>query len=295
MGMAAAILMTGMTSCFTGVEGTSKISLSKKDIVATAPSAEELLLADIKPAPLGNWQSGRLFIVADGKFRLVAEISGIAPHEGDTLRYVGLGERQGADGGWTTTVRFATPGGNATYTIEKDSETARKTMTASDIPMLTDIETVASVRDRLKGKRLWTRTALWYDDSLQYKKGKKFAPVTVEDVTTGNAFFPMAVVFAGEGGSGRLLMSMGNGGNESRAFQKLFLLTDPREKYRHISDESWRAIMGETVHAGMTKEEVRLAIGNPSDVMTGHDYSRAMEIWTYGDGRRISFIDGLMQ
>lgn len=285
-----------MQSCFTGVEGTNKITLSKKDITITAPSAEDLYLTDIAFPFLKDWQKGKAFLVADDKFRFVAEGAGIEKlHKGDTLTYLSRETRYSAGGGESATIIFSFNGNSLYYPVERKASVADSTLTSLQIPMLIDLDLVDSVRKKLVGKHLWTRSALWYDENLDYLKGSKFVEVTVEDVTPGNAFFPLLIRFSDrEGKQGYFLMNTGNSGNESRSFSKLFSLTDPRKIYNHVSEENWKAIQNEELRIGMTKEECRLSKGNPSETDSGHSYSATMEIWMYQDGSLLRFVDGLL-
>lgn len=283
-------------SCFTGVEGTSKINLSKKDIVAYAPTKEESFLEDIRPLTLGEWSFGKQFRVTDEKFRLVVEGAGASLLQvGDIVRFVGAQERKSAGGGVQTIISFATNTGQAAYIVDRPLNNLRETFTSLELPMLTDMDMVEDVRKKLKGMTVWTRTALWYDDSLQYQRHRKFVPVKIEEIEPGNSFFPVLVKFKDERGErGSLLMNIGNTGNESRTFGKLFSLSDPRFQYKNVRKENWETICLEEVTPGMTKEECRLSKGNPKDIDTGHNYSSAMEIWYYPDGSYLRFIDGIL-
>lgn len=296
--ISGAFIALTLGSCFTGVEGTGKISMSKKDIAAAAPSEEDRYMADLRPQTLNLWESGREFLVADDKFRLVAEGNTFGtsyPSAGDTLTYEAASATIGADGGEKTLITFRGRDYRTAYTVDKPLDTAMQNVTSAEIPMLIDLQTVENARRLLEGKRLWTRTALWYDDSMKYKKGRKFTAVEMTGVKPGNAYFPLLVEFRdGAGDQGRLLMNTGNTGNESRSFGRLFSLSDPRNMYRHITEEHWNAIQKEEVANGMTKEECRLALGNPKDVDTGHNYSQAMEIWYYNDGKVLWFVDGVL-
>lgn len=288
-----------LSSCFTGVEGTSKINLSKKDQIATAPKAEDLYMADIEMASLGDWQPGHRFVVADEKFRLVTSGPGHSDiSSGDTIEYVSAVAATGANGGERTIVTlrpFGKRGEEIIYSIEKPLDEARKSVNMTEMPMLIDLETVKAAERKLAGKTLWTRTAAWLDAEGSYKKGKKFDAVKVTDVAAGTSFFPIAITFEDrDGNAGKLLVNIGSGGNESRSFGKLFSLEDPRRLYKHITDEHWEAIQNEEVRIGMTKEECKLAIGNPSEVDTGHNYSNAVEVWQYSDGRVVWIIDGVV-
>lgn len=283
-------------SCFTGIENTGKITLSKKETAAVAPTAEDLFLADINPPALGEWAQGKKVLVADDKLNLIIEnLSGVAVNKGDTLSFQGYQARTGADGTEQTVLIFNKGAFSVFYPVERSPESAATTVYATELPMIIDLDVVDNLRAKLKGKRLWTRTATWYDDSLHYIKGRKFVPVSVTDVLAGDTFFPATVRFEEENGrEGRLFLNLGNNGNESRNFSRLFSLTDPRQNYKHISDENWQAIQNESVRPGMTKEEVRLSRGNPSEVDAGHDYSNTMEIWFYPDGTYLRFLDGIL-
>lgn len=284
------------TSCFTGVEGTSKITLSKKDIIATSPSSEDIFLADVAPEILKDWKKGKRFVVADDKFRLIIENAGSRPvKEGDIIEFNGLHSGLGVDNKENTNIRFQNGADEINYVLERELNNALETVTASDVPMLIELDLVEKVNQKLRGKKIWTKTALWYNERMEYKKGKKFCEVEITGVSPGNSFFPLKVSFVdNEGNTGVLLMNFGNSGNESRNFGKLFSLTDPRNSYKSISPDVWEAIQNENVMTGMTKEECRLSIGTPSDVEMGHSYSSAMEIWFYPDGSYLRFIDGIL-
>lgn len=292
---ATCVLAVALQSCFTGVEGTSKITMSKKETVA-GQTKEDLYLSDITNPSAGNWTEGKRFLVADSKFSImISDAPDLGLQAGDTIYFEGLRETNSVAGEKRTLIGFTSPRGRFTYPVEKPLREVTETTTVADIPMLIDLDIVEAVRERMKGKDLWTRTALWYGDSLQYVKGKKFDGVRVTDVAPGNSFFPLRVKFTdGDQLEGQLLMNLGNTGNESRSFSRLFYLTDPRNSYRHISPENWAAIQREELRLGMTKEESRLAKGTPQDVNTGHDYSNTMEIWTYADGTYLQFVDGLL-
>lgn len=290
----ASLLLPLLQACFTGVEGTSRINLSKKDIIATAPTEEDRLLAGVRPAPLKDWERGKAFMVSDEKFRLVAE--GTADLKvRDIIRFDRSETRTAPGGGEATALVFTTGDGQLEYLLSKPLGEALETATAADIPMLIEMGTVEDVGRILRGRKVWVKTALWLDNESAYMKGKKFIPVEITAVEPGDAFFPLKVEFRTvDGQIGILLMNLGNSGNESRSFGKLFSLTDPREQYRQITPENWVAIQEERLRPGMTKEECRLSKGNPADVDTGHTYSNAMEIWYYPDGSYLQFVDGLL-
>lgn len=114
----------------------------------------------------------------------------------------------------------------------------------------------------------------------------------------GDMVFPLAVHF--HDASSRpamLLMNLpeaSGSGVESRSFRNLFTLSDPKEKYPSILPEIWDAICDGHVRNGMTKDECRLAIGNPADSQSGHDWNSTIDIWSYPDGTFLRFQDGIL-
>lgn len=289
------LLCSFLQSCFTGVEGTGKINLSKKDEAILSPTIEESLLSDCKPEILKEWNYGKQFIITDEKFKILIESDSYIPQKGDTIFFQGTSSRASADGSDKIILSFTHGGDTFIYPLEKLMEEAMQSVTITDIPFLIEIDLLEKIKERLVGKKLWTKSALWYDDSLNYLKGKKFLPVNITGLEPGNAFFPFKVNFSTpEGLSAVFLMSLGNSGNDSRSFNRLFSLSDPKQSYKHISRENWEAIQNESLRIGMSKEECRLSRGNPSETDSGHNYSNTMEIWMYPNGSFLRFIDGVL-
>lgn len=294
--LAGVVILAMLQSCFTGIEGTGKIKLTKNDITASAPTAEDRILTSIKPEVINDWKEGRGFIVADEKLSILVENPSNVPlNLGDTIRYMGAIPKTGIDGGLKTSLKFEKDGGEINYIIDKPLEMAGSNVKATDLPMLLDIESIEEAKRLLVGKTVWTKTALWYDGEMEFKKGRKFEEVKITDILPGNSFFPIIIEFIStKGEHGRLMLNLGASGNESRSFSKLFSLKNPKDKYKNITPENWEAIQTETLRLGMTKEECKLSKGNPADVDMGHDYSNAMEIWYYPNGSYLRFSDGIL-
>ena len=128
----------------------------------------------------------------------------------------------------------------------------------SEVTNITD-DMVKDADRLLTGRKLWIRTALWYDIDGNRMAGRKFIPVTVERVEPGTMVFPLRLTLSDESGLTFIqYMNIGNGSNESRSFAKLFRLSDPRTSYPAISDENWALIQKGKIRLGMTKEECRL-------------------------------------
>lgn len=296
-----ATAMISLSSCFTGVEGTKKITLSKDDKKALRPSPEDEFFRPVSGLPLSGWEIGRPFIAADNKTLLIFEQQGLPldPNEvnisGKTLKYSGSESRPAPDGSKTTVLIFTDGDNNYRYNTGKNVATAPEEVKSDQIPMMIDLAMIESSRKLLIGKQLWTRSPLWYDENGNRIKGYKFVPVTIDAVEPGTLVFPVKVRFiAGDGSKAWAFMNFGNSGTESRAFANLFYLSDFRKNFPAITDEVWKLICEGNITGGMTKLECKLSLGNPSEVDAGHDYSQTLDLWHYPDGTVLWFEDGLL-
>lgn len=295
----AAILSASIcTSCFTGVEGTKKIKLSRDDRKALQPTDEEQFFVGIKGTPLPQWQRGKRFIAADDKTALIFDQQGfssdpMAAHlGGKNLTFEGIDRRVGADGNMYIVIGFSDGDNVYIYNTGKTEEEAAS-LSSDQLPMVIDCDMVEETRSLLLGKKFWIKSPLWYDDAGNRINGLKFVHVTIEDVQPASASFPLKLRFTLDDGKyAWLFMNFGNSGTESRSFPSLFSLTDIRKRYPSITDEVWDAICRGRVRIGMTKEECKLSLGNPSEVSSGHDYSWTLDLWNYSDGTVLWFEDG---
>ena len=89
-------------------------------------------------------------------------------------------------------------------------------------------------------------------------------------------------------------MNIGSSGVESRTFRNLFYLSDPKLKYPDILPSTWEAIQNGRLVKGMTKDECKLSVGNPSDVNSGHDWNSTLDVWQYPNGTYLQFQDGVL-
>lgn len=289
-----------LTSCFTGVEGTKKIKLSREDRKALQPSEEELFFVGVKGTPLPQWQMGKKFIAADDKTALIFDQQSFSADPmaaklgGRILSFEGIDRRVGADGKMYIVIGFRDGNNLYIYNTGKTEEEAAS-LSSDQLPMVIDCDMVEETRSLLLGKKFWVKSPLWYDDFGNRINGLKFVAVTIEDVQPASASFPLKLKFTLDNGKyAWLFMNFGNSGIESRSFPALFSLSDIRKKYPSISDEFWEAICRGRVKVGMTKEECKLSLGNPSEVNSGHDYSQALDLWNYSDGTVLWFEDGIL-
>lgn len=297
----AILSLTLPTSCFTGVESTKKISLSRDDRKTIQPSEEEIFFRPVAADPLAKWETKRPFIAADNRTLLIFDQQGlpIEPDEvnlgGKTLLYEGLESRIAPDGTNDAVIVFSCGDMTLRHNTGKDIAVAMESVTSDAIPMMIDLKMIDSARNLLLGKTLWTRSPLWYDANGERIPGKKYVPVTVIAVEPGSLVFPIKVKFKDDNGNEAwAFMNFGNSGKESRSFANVFYITDLRRKFPAIEDDVWSLICSGKVRVGMTKEECKLSLGNPQEVNSGHDYSQTLDLWHYADGTVLWFEDGIL-
>lgn len=287
------------SSCFTGIESTKKIHLSKEDKKLATPTPEEALTAHIQGVPLKEWDPGKSFMMADDKaIYVIVPTQGlvaVAPDsvKGNIIRFESISSRMNPAGLVTVSLLFTDGAYLYTYETGKEFDDAMENLLSNQIPMLIDLNMVESAKELLGGKQVWTRSPLWYDNKGNRIEGRKFEKVTIIDVLPGDMVFPLSLKIRTDNGDEAFMyMNYGNADNESRAFHNLFSLSDPKKHYPDIDPEIWKLISMGQVAIGMTKEECKLALGNPSEITSGHDYSQTIDIWTYDNGRVLWFEDG---
>lgn len=297
--MPVVVFVFFLTSCFTGIEGTKKINLSREDKKLSNPTPEEKYMAQIIAYPLKEWETGKKFIVSDDKALLVivpeSGLVAIPPDsiKGKILEFVGVQSKINAAGQLTVSLDFTDGIYLYKYDTGKEFDYAMEQLYSDKIPMLIDEEMIGQARKILEGKKFWTRSPLWYDEKGNRVDGRRFVEVTVTEVEPGDMVFPLKLkIVTREGQTAYLFMNFGTEDNESRSFRNIFSLSDIRRHYPNIDDETWSLISQGKVKEGMTKEECRLSLGNPIDSNSGHDYSQTLDIWTFDNGRVLWFEDG---
>lgn len=285
--------------CHTGIESTKTIKLSKTDKKELATTPEELLMADIHIPVIAEWQKEKPFIVADNRISLVFDPfyfdMPVDSLVGKIIEYNGVISKPTPGGSDEAVIEFLYNGKPLTYSTGKSMQVAQTSITSMDVPMVIDPQLIDDARKLLLGRKVWTKSQLWYDENENKITGRKFVPVTITDIMPGSIVFPLKVFIKDENGNDALLfMNIGSVGIESRTFQNLFTLTDPKNRYPNITPENWNAICNGKVSLGMTKEECKLALGNPADVNSGHDWNSTIDLWQYPDGTYLQFQDGLL-
>lgn len=288
-------------SCSTGIESTKRIELSRQEKKTLVATEEEKFMSGVNYEALKDWKPGKKFLAADDKTALIFEASGL-PSEigtialgGKTLYFKRTSHANKVDGSEETVLIFDCDGTEYIFHTGKRPEVANEVFKGTDLPLTIDMDLIDQIRDCMKDREFWVKTAIWYDSKGERIAGRKFVKVRIEDVLPGNMVFPVSLKFKDESGqTGYMFMNYGNNDIDSRNFASLFSLVDYRNKYPDITDENWALIQRGRVRAGMTKLECKLSLGNPSEVSSGHDWNNTMDIWQYGDGVFLRFRDGLL-
>lgn len=291
-----------VSACFTGIESTPKITAGdlRREKVTETESPEQQLASKIRPLSPGEWKPGRRYLVTDSKIGLVftGADTRLLPQPGDTLIFHALSPAPSVMGQKASLLSFSrisAPSDTIDYKVEITPE-EMAARSSFEIPFTIDLSMVQLADSLLRGRRIYTNTSYWYDSELRQTTGRKYVPVTIDRVSAGNTDYPFRVEFTDEKGEKRcMLMSNSRNGASTRNFPSLFSLSDPRLRYPLITDENWTAITNGRVRKEMTREEARLALGSPSDVAYGNDYSFSYERWIYPGGIFLIFEDGILK
>ncbi len=298
-------LAAALSGCFTGVESTPIIS--SKDVQrqrASAPSAEQSYLADIRPAPPSQWKPGKRLIVTDSRISIVLDASTDAqgtrhtPTPGDTLRLVTAAPTPTLTEQPEITLTFVGAHGDSLAYHTGLDERAWKSRQSIEIPFTIDADVIDSVAHRLIGKHLYIiaqRRMTWPEGAVITPR--RYVGVTVRDVRGGTAELPVIVVIEPDDAPDTLqavYMTLGDGATATRNFDKVFSLINPRSRYPRIEDDVWQLICDGKIRLGMTPDECRLSLGAPTEYIKVPSTAGMVERWTYPDGIFLIFEDGVL-
>lgn len=292
------------SACSTGIESTGRITPTRDDRRLLQRTAEDEFADSLGMESLGQWMPGKRFLITDNRAKLLYDISNAEGRRlhadsiaGDTVQYAGTGEQTSPAGEVSGTVTFIDPdNGTRLSYVTRKAPAELASMTCSDFPMLIDLDMCGRADNLLRGRKLWIRTALWYDADGTPLRGAKFIPVTILEVKPGDSAFPLTVTFTDGNRVASLPMSISDGRmtKVSRSFQSLFSLSDPKNLYPAIEKDVWDLICKGRVREGMTKEECKLSLGNPKEVEHGHNWDNLVDYWIYDDGTYLLFIDDVL-
>lgn len=244
------------------------------------------------------WQPGMVFVVTDPRVAVIfdpASTSTDTLQTGDHIKLISAKPVKSFTGDEVVELRFTDPHEGVLIYRPALSYNAFVESARLEIPFTVQQCLIDSVAARLVGREFYILPQRRLDASLTPANGKRYMPVTITEVTVGNAVQPLTVWFNDENGNRcALLMTIANTSGATRNFEHLFALTSPRKRYASISDETWQLITQSRVAQGMTPDECRLALGAPDNVLRVPTTMGMGERWTYDSGVYLIFEDGTL-
>lgn len=292
-----ALLFCLLQSCFTGIESTPKITLNESNLeIENSISEEQKHLSNIKNEPFNQWDKGKQFIVTDNKISLIFnENSQIDTLSGETIIYQKYNTSTSVAGTSVTNLYFTHNCDTIIYIVNATPKEISKRKSFL-IPFTVQQSLIDDVKNALLNNSYYIVTSLAYDSIGNSTNIPKFVPIKINDITAGNHIYPIKVSFTTKNNNSYwVYMTIGDDIQSTRNFETQFSLTNPKQKYPHISDNYWNAITNNIVIIGMTKEECRLAIGIPNHTEQLPSNAGIIEIWRYDNGYQLIFEDGLLK
>lgn len=289
-----------LSSCFTGIESTPKIShkdVSKRDAATLSP--EQLFLSDITPEPPGQWQRGKAFYIADDKISIIfmpgdADVDSLSGHE---LIFESMQSAPSVTGKGATQIQFSVEGRGDEFIYQIDTSADDiKGRQRLEVPFTIERSIIERVDSAMRGHTYYISTPKWYDaGSDKAFVGKRHIPVDISKVAAGTFIYPLRVYFTDpEGNKAWIPMTIGTDRAATRNFASVFSFDNPRKRYPKISDENWQLIVNSKVAVGMTRDECRLALGSPNGTRPIPVTFANIEQWSYDEGVYLIFEDGIL-
>lgn len=291
----AGLLLLGAIACNTGVESVPPIT--DRDVTRSTGRLPERQHSSLTPYAdsIALWQPGKAFHVVNDRARLILEPQPAGTLAGTTLHFLRFDEQPAIDKPSILIVILQDSLGN---TFRYNTERPRDAVSHLTIPFLIDLDMVSHYNSLLAGKRFYILTREWRDETTkQPLDGRLFIPVVINSVEPGNEVYPLRVIFTDPATEERAMIWVMTDETTSvshRNFDSQFAPDDPRTNYRYIRDDAWQCIIDGRVKQGMTREECRLALGQPRDIVRLPDYGGLHEHWYYDGGRVLRFSDGIL-
>ncbi len=292
----ALILLCFLQSCFTGIESTPKITLDDVKIESKSSiSEEQKYLSNIKNETFNQWHKGKQFVVSDSKISLIFNANNLPDTiVGSIIKYQKYNTSISVAGTTITNLYFTFNCDTLIYSVNATPQeiASRKSFI---VPFTIQQSVIDDVTNMMLNNTYYNITPLVYDSIGNTMNIPKFVPIKINAINAGNHLYPIKVSYTTNNKSYWVYMTIGDEIQSTRNFETLFSLTNPRNKYPHITDIHWNAITNNIVVVGMTKEECLLALGSPNLIDRLPSNAGILEFWKYNNGNQLLFDDGLLK
>lgn len=289
-----------LNACFTGVESTPKITQKEVKRQNVHDTREQHILDDVKMQPAGNWKTGKKFYVSDNRISRVAfrvePFSMSDSLAGKTVALASVDTVPTLTDRQEIQLKFVTDNNTAEFDVRTGLTPDQWNACGPyNIPHLIDLDFVNQVKEKLVGNTYYVLPSRRLGQDGRDTLGTRYQKVVVQDVLPESESLPLKVIFSDdEGHLASLLMTFGDVTTSRRNFETLFSLTNPRTRYKQITDKNWEMIQHSKIALGMTPDECRLALGSPDTYNQIPTTAGMVERWTYTNGVYLIFEDGLL-
>lgn len=298
--LAVSAIAVTFTGCFTGVESTPKITHKdvKKQKITDTP--ERHALDGIVRQRPSEWRVGKKFYIADE--RALRGASRVEPLVNPRVVESCIATLKAIDTVPTLTgkqeIKLVLVVDSVGTEVDFNTGLTPRNWLDADaytLPHILDLDFISEVRRRLVGSSLYILPSRRIGSGGVDTIGAKYQPVKVVDVMPATESTPIRVYLVdADGFLSSVLMTVGDETTARRNFETLFSFSDPRLRYKHISDENWSLICRGVIKEAMTPEECRLALGSPDSYQKIPTTAGMVERWTYPNGVYLLFEDGLL-
>lgn len=300
------LAMMLLHSCFTGVESTPRITerdVRAESLPSRADAAADTLsrrLSALRGEPWPEWKPGKTFVVTDPRVgrRMLEVPTPPVLEAGDTLVYTGWQPMREVTGDTTSVLMFSAHGQPVAVKVDRNLGTAAAN---APLPLPMTVETYLIDRantllEPLRRDSCWVLTTLWQNPATgQATDGHRYVPVKYDRVVAGMGVNPLRLLLADASGRSFCLETDATAlSRPVRPLSALVALMNPRLKYPLVSDANWELIKQGRVTIGMTRDECRLALGAPADIVREGGRDHVREAWSYDTGTFLLFEDGLL-
>ena len=237
--MVATVLCIFVTSCFTGVESTKKITMPDTGEIAAQSPEDRFIESYFVQQGCDTWRIGKPFYYTDEKLSFVFRpekptFPDSISLKGKIFTYAGSIEESPFGGDDKVVLLFDCEGHKFRYETGKTREEIGRLKYTPLIPPFIDIDDLNMARSLLKDRVLYIKTPMWYNEKSEAIEGRKLIPVRVVDIRPGNNVLPVEVWFEDDKGNqaGVFMSLLSSSRSQYITFDRLFSFENPRLQYK---------------------------------------------------------------